>query len=201
MKRLLLVAMLGMILLSSCVCPPCPTVVPTATVQPTATPEPWTLEWDSRLDNLNVSIDWSEMQARRYWPAAVWITVDGNWDDVPAWAKRYLVDFPEAGGDHNVFGRCLDQYGAALDKTFVLSWPDGADGRTPETSGWANVPIYGGAYYPNQGQVGPYSWEALNGLPVRGIGMPYNQHVSFFVVWQEQPAYALADTMDADARR
>lgn len=195
LKRLLYVAMLGMLLLlAGCLCPPCPTceptvvcptVAPTATVQPTATPVPWSINWDARLDALNVSIDWNESQGKRYWPIAIWITVDGQWDQVPQWARAYLVDFPEAGGDHHVFGRCLDAGSGVLgDKSFMLSWPDGADSRTPEASGWANIPIFGGAYYPDQGQTGPYSWEALNGLPVRGIGLPYNRHVSIFVVWK-----------------
>jgi len=192
MKRLLFVAILGMILAGCTVCPPCPTcepcptVEPTATVQPTPTPEPWDVRWDVRLDALNVSIDWTDSENKRYWPVAIFITTNGSWDDTPRWAwDAYIANFPEAGGDHNVFGRCETVDGSViLNKTFLLTWPDGNADRTPEGSGWANLPIWGGAYYPDQGQVGPYTWEALNGLPVRGIGMPYNQHVSFFVVWK-----------------
>ena len=192
--------MLSLILVACVPCPPCPEYPPTATpVVPT--PLAWDVKLDARLDALNVSIDWTGKETQRYWPIAVWMTYDGNWGDVPDWAKPYLTNFPEAGGDHNVFGRCLDQYGNALDKTFLLTWPDGAAGRTPEDSGWANAPIYGGAYYPDAGEVGAYTWEALNGLPVTGIGMPYARHTSYFIVWQEQPGYAGISNVDMDAAR
>lgn len=181
MTRATIALLVPALLLTGCLCPPCPA---TPTPEPTATPLPWSIQWDSRLDALNVTIDWSD-STRRYWPIAAWITLDGNWEAVPAWAARYLVNFPEAGGDHHAFGRCLDAAGNVVpDKSFLLSWADGQDGRRPEPSGWANVPLFGGAYYPDRGEPGPYTWEALNGLPMQGLGLPYNQHYSFFVVWK-----------------
>ncbi|MGQ9518202.1 MAG: hypothetical protein ACUVT1_13120 [Anaerolineae bacterium] len=169
---------------------PSPSPTPTATPPATSTPSgggpiPY---WDPRLTQLNVTVEQNPLA--RYQLIAAFITVNGSWDDVPDWARAYDVpSFPERGGDHHVFGRCLDAQGNVLyQKGFVLSWPDGAAGATPEASGWANLPIYGGAYYPDQGQSGPYRWATLNGNQLRGIGMPYNHHVSFFAVWQEQPA-------------
>ena len=186
------ILILALVLAGCTPCPetltPCPTCEPcpaTPTPVPTATPEPWGIKWDGRLDSLKVSIDWKDAETMRYWPIAIWITVDGNWDGVPQWARGYLENFPEAGGDHHVFGRCLDINGNVLNKKFLLLWPDGSADRTPELSGWANVPIYEG-YFPDQGQVGGYSWLAVNGNRIDGIGLAYNQHISFFVVWRER---------------
>lgn len=184
---------------------PAPSPTATATRPPTSTPPPTPTPsgggpipyWDPRLTQLNVTVE--QNPAARYQLMAAFITVNGSWDDVPDWARVYDVpSFPERGGDHHVFGLCLDAQGNVLyQKGFVLSWPDGAAGATPEASGWANLPIYGGAYYPDQGQSGPYRWATLNGNELRGIGMPYNHHVSFFAVWREQAAGTATPTPTA----
>jgi len=171
-----------------------PTVTPTLVVSetPTATPtvtgtggDPLPY-WDERLNALNVTVE--NDPGKTYQLFAAFITIDGSWDNIPEWARVYdTPDFPERGGDHNVFGRCLDAGGQVLgEKWFELTWPDGADYRQPEQhSGWANIPIFGGAYYPDQGQSGPYSWNPFGGNKLQGIGLPYNLHYSFFGVWQE----------------
>ncbi len=172
---------------------PSPTPTATATRPPTATPTPSAggpiPYWDPRLNELNVTVE--QNPSARYQLIAAFITVNGSWADVPEWARVYdVASFPERGGDHHVFGLCLDAQGNVLDKKgFVLSWPDGYDMTTPEPSGWANKPIYA-YYFPDQGQSGPYRWAPLNGNELRGIGLPYRHHYSFFGVWKEQAGTA-----------
>jgi len=190
-----LVAIVGMLTLSGCIltitistgetptpAAPTVTVTPTATYEPTPTPYVQKVLWDSRLTELGVSITPS---SGKYRLIAAWLTKNGNWDDVPDWAHQWQLD--TLGGDHHVFGRCLDAAGNPIAKTFQLSWPGGSDGRTPEADGWANLPMAGQNWNPANGP-GPYTWYALNGDKLSGVGMPLNNHWSFFGVWQEQPA-------------
>ena len=94
--------------------------------------------WDSRLDGVGITYEARDGDYRLY---AAWLTINGNWDDVPDWAKQWQDD--SLGGDHNAFGRCESSDGSWQTETFALTWPDGGDVREPESSGWANIPIYG----------------------------------------------------------
>ena len=177
-KLFLLVAIVG-VLAGCTVCPPCPPCE-TPTPGATATPAAVTL-WDPVLSSLNVSVQ----RNGRYELIAAWVTHYGSWDGVPTWAKQWQLD--TLGGDTHAFGRCLDVDGGVLgDKTFALSWPDGAAGFTPEPDGWANAFLGGGGslYFPDQGQSGPFTWGPLNSDKLTGLGLPYNQHYSFFGVWR-----------------
>ena len=178
---------------------PTPTATPTTTLSPTPTatgtggdPIPF---WDERLDALNVTVE--NDPSKTYQLFTAFITIDGSWDDIPEWARVYdTPDFPERGGDHNAFGRCLDAGGQVLgEKPFELLWPDGADYRQPEASGWANIPIWAThpSWDPAKGP-GPYSWNPFSGNKLQGIGLPYNHHYSFFGVWQETGAMATTPT-------
>jgi len=122
----------------------------------------------------------------RYRIMSAWVTINGNWDDVPAWAKKYQLD--TLGGDRHAFGTCMDVNGLVLPKTFILSWPTGSDGRTPEADGWANLALAGQYWNPADGP-GPYMWQAVNGWKLVGLGLPHNYHWSFFVRWQEAQGY------------
>ena len=176
MKRLLFAAILGM-LLTACICPPCETPTPV----PTATPVPTNVLWDTTLDTLNVSV----APNGRYELIAAWTTYYGSWDGVPTWAKQWQLD--TLGGDTHAYGLCMDVDGNILyDKTFSLTWPDGAAGFTPEPDGWVNAFLGGGGslYYPDKGESGPFTWGPLNSDKIVGIGLPYNLHYSFFGVWK-----------------
>ncbi|MGQ9459192.1 MAG: hypothetical protein ACUVS5_13040 [Anaerolineae bacterium] len=158
--------------------------------------------WDQRLNALRVTVDASGLDRSRphFRIIAAWITVNGNWDDVPAWAKPYQQD--TLGGDHHAYGRTILADGSvAMGAGHVLTWRDGQDMRLPEPDGWANIPLYAG-YDPRNGP-GPYTWAKVgNAEKLTGIGLPYylpwaqfqatgGVHVSFFAVWQEvqpQPA-------------
>lgn len=183
---------------------PAPTPTATSTRPPTATPIATPTPsgggpipyWDPRLNALNVTVE--QNPSARYQLIAAFITINGSWADVPEWARVYdVATFPERGGDHHVFGLCLDAQGNVLyQKGFVLSWPDGYDMTTPEASGWANKPIYA-YYFPDRGESGPYRWAPLNGNELRGIGLPYRHHYSFFGVWKEQAAGTATPTATA----
>jgi len=175
-------------------CPTCPTCVPTPTVPaatPTATPIP--ILWDERLTEIGVTVN--RVSGARYVLVAAWLTKNGSWDDVPAWAKQWQLD--SLGGDHNAFGRCLDKVGNVVQKTFVLSWPSGSDSRTPESDGWANLPLSGNYWDPAKGP-GAYTWTALNGDVLVGIDMPHNWHWSFFGVWQERQDFVPSNNFERD---
>jgi len=152
--------------------------------------------WDPRLTALRVSVDRSGLDATKaHWRiVAAWVTLSGNWDDVPPWAKGWQRD--TLGGDHHCYGRALFRDGAVAPQAgFLLSWPDGSDGRTPEADGWANIPIQAG--YDPKVTAGPYRWAKWGNAEVlAGVGLPFTlpwattgtlggHHVSFFAVWQE----------------
>jgi hypothetical protein len=131
---------------------------------------------------------------------AAWLTVDGNWDDVPSWAMPWRQD--TLGGDHNAFGRAENPDGSPfMSASFELRWPDGSDQRQPEPNGWANLPLYGG--YDWQVAQGGYEWQKTGNADVlKGLGLPYpplpwqmaqaclaapegGVHVSYFGVWEQ----------------
>lgn len=180
-KRILIIAIMGIaLILVGCSCPPCPPCEPTP--EPTATPEPNKPPlWDAKLDSLNVTV----IQQGRYRLVAAWVTEYGSWDNIPDWARAWQLD--TLGGDTHAYGICYDIDGGILyEKTFALSWADGAAGSLPEPDGWANAFLGGGGslYYPDQGESGPFTWGPLNSDKLVGLGLPYNLHRSYFGVWR-----------------
>lgn len=160
-----------------------PTAAPVPTPAPTAVPTPVPskpLLWDPYLDEIGVTV---QRRDGDYELIAGWHTENGNWDNVPTWAKRWQDD--TLGGDHHVFGRCENDSGHAILNSFGIIWPGGGDQRTSEANGWANIPMAGQNWNPANGP-GPYEWFAFGGDKVRGLGMPHNHHVSYFFVWREK---------------
>ena len=127
----------------------------------------------------------------------------------PAWAREaYLRPlgapdyFDDAGGDHHLFAAVI-----GLDEEYVrgqeiLYWSDGLEmlgdeaydsytvRETKQGSGWINIPIGpGSSYVPERDEAGPWCWTLGEGAVgvaevFCGGGLPANQHVSTFVVWQ-----------------
>ena len=130
-----------------------------------------TLLFDDRLTQLGVTVTEADRSKPHWKLLAAWLTVNGSWDDVPDWARQWQLD--TLGGDHHVFGRALDLYGDLCPGAgFVLGWPDGQAGTTPEPDGWANLPINAG--YDWQETAGPYTWTKYGNSDVlRGCGLPY----------------------------
>jgi hypothetical protein len=143
----------------------------------------------------------------------VFTTLLGSWEPseergaIESWARELYLQpqdtpdyFDEAGGDHHLFAAVLGLDGK-LDRTITFKfWSDGLECLTDPgytgfirvapkpRSGWANIPIYGGgsSYVPERGEHGPWCWTVGNGAGdvMVGGGLPANQHVSTFVVWQ-----------------
>jgi hypothetical protein len=155
--------------------------------------------WDDRLTQLRLSVEQGDASLPGWRLIAAWLTVDGNWDDVPAWALPWRQD--TLGGDHNAFGRAeLPDGTPIMTSWFELSWLDGSDQRLPEANGWANLPIGPSGFDWTQ-TPGPYTWQAVgNADRLKGLGLPYpplpwenvqsrlaapegGVHVSYFGVW------------------
>lgn len=176
-------------------------------------------EW---ADKLNVQILQAKVAPGKpvYRLCDFFTTRDGSWEvkpgveyGIPQWARdTYLRPwgapdyFDDAGADHHIFGAVVgatkvpDKAG----QIFYRTWTDNGNHTVQSVkpkSGWANI-IMTGKYFPDQGQVGPYEWQPFGVVPgdaVRGAGMPYNLHVSFFATWQlvTEPATEQPPTDDA----
>lgn len=129
------------------------------------------MDWDHRLSALGVGIEPADYTQEHRRIKAAFITVDGNWDDVPDFARQYQQD--TLGGATHAFGRLLDRDGNVEPEAgFGLVWPGGSDSRTPEPNGWANMLITAG--YDWSKDLGPYSWLTHgNADKLVGIGLPY----------------------------
>lgn len=139
-------------------------------------------------------------------------THSGSWEpgqrlgSVTDWARdKYLRPFgapdyfDDAGADHHMFARVLDKQGRPIvENDIVRYWSDGFEKlgdpsysgfvhATPkDKSGWANQPMFN-SFNPDRGERGAWCWCPKGAADVVvGGGMPNNQHISFFAVWQEQ---------------
>jgi hypothetical protein len=146
----------------------------------------------------------------------VFTTLNGSWENmgdelgtVEAWARdAYLKPFhapdyfDDAGADHHLFSAVIGLDGQFLRNFPMRYWSDGfamlgdpeyqnyAYHLTKERSGWANlVMLSGSSYAPNRGESGPWCWTPAEGAGevMCGGGMPWNHHISTFVVWQMIP--------------
>jgi hypothetical protein len=150
----------------------------------------------------------------------VFTTLLGSWDPssgygaIPQWARdAYLkpwgaVDyFDDGGADHSLFALVLDLDGKSVKtEKLVRYWSDGFDKlgdpgytgyarMTPKPgSGWAKNDIWN-SFSPERGEQGAWSWcpEGAADVIVGG-GMPNNNHVSTFVVWQAERRAAVPPT-------
>ena len=107
----------------------------------------------------------------------------------------------DCGGDHHLFGAVLGPDGQFLREFSIKFWSDGFEQLGDPTyagyiyrdtklqSGWANIPIFS-SFVPERGESGPWCWTVSQGAGdvVCGGGLPANQHVTTFVVWQAVPA-------------
>lgn len=134
---------------------------------------------------------------------------------IDQWARdKYL--FPpndprynsDGGADHNIEVCVQDESGARVAGAGIVFTSNGVGDLQPpgpdtvlrntEPHGWGNIPIFAPASYPPA--LGPWSASKLSDLGaadiVTGMGLPWNWHVSTFIVYQAtrwdamQPAYA-----------
>ena len=136
----------------------------------------------------------------------IFTTRFGSWelsDELAAivpWARAaYLTPyFLEAGADHHLFAAVLGLDGQLVKDLDTIFWSDGFDKladasyqgfvhvKTKESSGWANLFMASGSsFVPERGEAGPWCWCPVGASEVVcGGGLPSNQHISTFVVWQ-----------------
>lgn len=139
-------------------------------------------------------------------------SLKGNWDnqgsvwDVPAWARKdYLfppdhpLNLPSGGGDHNIFVRVDRGRESPVKGRGILWTSDGPENLQPpksgkvtlrdaDTNGWNDLPIYGpdSSFVPERGETGPWSVSCMPFSDiVTGMGLPANEHVSWFLVFRE----------------
>jgi hypothetical protein len=161
---------------------------------------------DERLEQLGCWIEDPPDTTRLHWDIShAWITVDGNWDDVPEWAKPFQND--NLGGATHGFmlGIGTDGERDQQEKLFVQGWPDGyaTFSPLPEHDWWGNCLLTAGFNWKET--TGPY-WlqaNAISSAKLCGVGLPWPPlpwqpsgvlaqggcHVSFFVVMQETEPY------------
>jgi hypothetical protein len=142
-------------------------------------------------------------------------TRDGSWEGknqsvpgaTPSWARdKYLRPlnapdyFDDGGADHHIFARVLDLNGQPVTSDGLIRfWSEGIEklgdpsyhgflSMTPKPkSGWANQPVFN-HFNPDRHESGAWAWCPQGAADVVvGGGLPNNQHVSFFAVWQAQP--------------
>jgi len=140
----------------------------------------------------------------------IFTTRDGSWEpsdrvgSIEPWAREYLRPFgapdyfDDAGGDRHLFAAVLGVDGQLIRQKEIIFWSDGFEQlgdsgyneyvrrETKSGSGWINIPIGpGSSFVPERGESGPWCWAPTGAAQVVcGGGLPANQHVSFFVVWQ-----------------
>jgi len=156
------------------------------------------LDWDPRLtDQMGV-----------YWVNAdpppgtwYWRLVSGVYEDEN-----------QSGGNHNIYYKCLDQYGSPIENQACwAAYPTGSPTNfvTIYTKGsldgyWGDFPMAGGWCPPwPEGGHGPYGAGAGNHDDpnnytdeVWGMGMPCNWHVNYRYVWQWTQASADQPTIE-----
>jgi hypothetical protein len=115
----------------------------------------------------------------------IFTTRNGSWEpldqtgSIPQWARdEYLKPFDapdyfdDAGGDHHLFAAVIGLDGKLVRGQEIIYWSDGFD-------------MLGDPEYDN--------YEV-----VCGGGLPANNHISFFVVWQAVPATVEGEEPDED---
>ena len=168
------------------------------------------MDWDPRLTALKAyvnkaGVDYTKPHFRII---AAWLTVDGNWDDVPDFARKWQSD--KLGGATHVFGLALDPQGNRYDRAGFVLRNGGEKGfiGEPANGQWANA-LIGPSGYDWKATPGPYRWQkgpssvAPGGAEeFVGAGLLYpplpwqagasgeldetlgGVHVTWFVVWQ-----------------
>jgi len=176
-KKILIILWVTILTLTACTpCQICQTICETPEPEPTANVPEKPDCFDHRLDDVGVTL---ERRGGQYELVAAWVIINGNWDD-PEIPACVMESWPYvSGADHNAFGRAENADGSDWNaEKFALIWPDGGAVRTPEISGWSNVPIYGGG--------GKYDWFVYGGDKLHGVTMPGNHHWSTYAVWRER---------------
>lgn len=131
-----------------------------------------TLDWDSRLDALNVTY-----QAATDCSQGCWRLVSAQYEDEQ-----------ESQGLHHIWARARNQSGTELEgQTWYVAWPEDSQSLTTKPAGeWADYPMFS-CYNPDHGPGGYRAWmgnSSAQSDQVLGMGLPQCLHVSFRLTWQ-----------------
>jgi hypothetical protein len=126
-------------------------------------------------------------------PRSYWVqVVDPTSSTTPYWdlVGYAYQDETQSGGNHNVYVTVIDEHGAPLSGVSVwLKWPDaqGNESQQFTLTGATNYGLYGGPFYPDQGQCGPYTVYVVSpsiSTQARCLGLPANRHVNYLLTYQ-----------------
>ena len=170
---------------------------------------------DPRIELLGMTIEEPPDTTRTHWDIShAWITVNGNWDDVPDFALPFQND--NLGGATHGFmlGIGLNGQRRQDEKLFLQGWPGNYAFFSPhkEHDWWGNCLCTAG--YNWQAATGPYWLQAnsVSSAKLCGVGLPFpplpwepgaakaqgGVHVSTFVVMQEVAPYDPGPDPDPD---
>ena len=133
------------------------------------------LEWDWRLDALNVGVEPAQIEpGYTYWKLA-----------------RAVYQGPDESKDrHQIFYTIVNEHNEPIEYQKVWqSWADGETEAITNEQGETNIPLWA-AFAPERAERGPYvAW--VDGLPsdrVLVLGLPSKRHVSFLLTWRRTTA-------------
>lgn len=132
-----------------------------------------TLDWDPRLDELNVT-----RTAAADCSSGCWRLVSARYESPE-----------ESGGLHHIWAKVLDEQGEQIGGApWTVAWPEGSTQLvTKSPPEWADFPMYA-SYAPDRGASGPYrafaGTDETRSDTVWGMGLPLKHHVNFRLVWQ-----------------
>jgi hypothetical protein len=157
----------------------------------------WAKQWGVTVDRVQANAGDNVYRIKD-----IFTTRDGSWEpsdkpgSVPQWARNdYLkpMNHPnyneDGGADHHLFGLVLERDGSHKTYGAIHYYTYTDDGNhvsvNVKKSGWGNQVIFA-SFAPKRGERGPWAWypTGLKADVVKGGGMPDNQHVSTFCVWQ-----------------
>ena len=141
----------------------------------------------------DMNIEILDVPGSEYHVKDVWTTRDGEWYtsgkefSIPQWAIDEYHTPGELGGATNMFVTVLNEDGF-IDYTKVIEYKNTTvyDKREiQERDGFANIPVFN-SFRPDLGQNGGWQTGIEGvGYGTKGGGLPYNYHVSLFVVYQK----------------
>ncbi|MBM3129583.1 MAG: hypothetical protein FJ009_13270 [Chloroflexi bacterium] len=144
---------------------------PMASPAPLVLPIGDELEWDWRLDALNVTVEAAQIESGfAYWKLV-----------------RAVYQGPDEAQDgHQIYYTVVNERNEPVELQKVRqSWSDGETEAITNERGETNIPLWAG-YAPERNERGAYvAW--VDGLPsdrVSGLGLPSKRHVNFLLTWR-----------------
>jgi hypothetical protein len=121
-----------------------------------------------------------------------WVSIN-QVTTLPHWQLTSCVyqDETQSGGNHNMYFVIVDEHYAPATVMAYQSWPDPVESPVGQLAigGQTNFGLYGGPFYPDQGQTGPYCGyveSEKTSDKVCGMGLPANRHVNYILTFQKK---------------